>query len=138
MVKKASSISDGRSSSCQVQPLNERPLLSPVQAGGLAAVFRVLANDTRLRLLHALVRSEELCVSELAAGVGMKPQAVSNQLQRLSDLGIVMSRRAGNSIYYRLVDLCVRSLLDQGLCLMEEVYDSKQTAANRAMCSDAI
>lgn len=106
---------------CDQPKLQERPLLSPIQAGGLAAVFKVLANDTRLRLLHALVRADELCVTDLAASVGMKPQAVSNQLQRLSDLGILSSRREGNNIYYRLVDLCVRSLLDQGLCLMEEV-----------------
>ncbi|HEY7326206.1 MAG TPA: metalloregulator ArsR/SmtB family transcription factor, partial [Gemmataceae bacterium] len=74
-------------SECSTRPsLKERPLLTPIQAGGLAAVFKVLANDTRLRLLHALVREEELCVTDLAASVGMKPQAVSNQLQRLSDL----------------------------------------------------
>lgn len=111
---------------CTTIALCDRPLLSPIQAGGLAAVFKVLANDTRLRLLHALVRSEELCVTDLAACVGMKPQAISNQLQRLSDLGIVVSRRKGTSINYRLVDLCVRSLLDQGLCLMEEVSDRKR------------
>lgn len=106
---------------CPVRPtLRDRPLLSPIQAGGLAAVFKVLANDTRLRLLHALVRSDELCVTELAAAVGLRPQAVSNQLQRLLDLGIVATRREGNTIHYRLVDLCVRSLLDQGLCLVEE------------------
>ena len=46
--------------------LKDRPLMSPIQAGGLAAVFKVLANDTRLRLLHALVRAEELCVTDLA------------------------------------------------------------------------
>jgi ArsR family transcriptional regulator, lead/cadmium/zinc/bismuth-responsive transcriptional repressor len=106
---------------CPPRPaLKDRPLLSPIQAGGLAAVFKVLANDTRLRLLHALVRTEEVCVTDLAMGVGMRPQAVSNQLQRLLDLGIVATRREGNTIYYRLVDLCVRSLLDQGLCLVEE------------------
>ena len=93
-------------------------MLSPIQAGGLAAVFKVLGNDTRLRLLHALIRAEELCVTDLAASVGMKPQAVSNQLQRLTDLGILTSRREGTSIHYRLVDLCVRSLLDQGICWM--------------------
>jgi DNA-binding transcriptional ArsR family regulator len=108
---------------CGKPALNDRPLLSPVQAGGLASVFKVLANDTRLRLLHAVIRSEEICVTDLAAAVGMKPQAVSNQLQRLSDLGILASRRDGNNIHYRLIDLCVRSLLDQGLCLMEEVSD---------------
>ena len=111
---------------CPKPSLKERPLLTPIQAGGLAAVFKVLANDTRLRLLHAVVRADELCVTDLAASLGMKPQAVSNQLQRLSDLGILASRRDGNSIYYRLVDLCVRSLLDQGLCLMEEVSDRRR------------
>ena len=94
--------------------------MSPIQAGGLAAVFKVLANDTRLRLLHALVRSEELCVSDLARSLGMSAQAVSNQLQRLSDLGILASRRDGNNIHYRLTDLCVKGLLEQGWCLMEE------------------
>src|SRR3954451_17088574 len=108
-----------RRGGCGIQPsLAARPLLTPIQAGGLAAVFKVLANDTRLRLLHALVRSRELCVTDLAASVRMKPQAVSNQLQRLSDLGILSSRREGNNIYYRLVDLCVSGLLEQGWCLM--------------------
>lgn len=102
--------------------------MSPGQADGLAGVFKVLANDTRLRLLHALVRANELCVTELANSVGMKPQAVSNQLQRLSDLGIVASHREGNSIHYRLIDLCVRQLLEQGLCLMEEVRDRSQSS----------
>ncbi len=112
--------------SCRGRPtiaLAARPLLSPIQAGGLASVFKVLANDTRLRLLHALIRADELSVNELAASLGMRPQAVSNQLQRLSDLGILTSRREGTSIRYRLVDLRVRSLLDQGLCLMEEASD---------------
>jgi ArsR family transcriptional regulator, lead/cadmium/zinc/bismuth-responsive transcriptional repressor len=94
--------------------------MSPIQAGGLAAVFKVLANDTRLRLLHALVRADRLCVTELADEVGMKPQAVSNQLQRLSGLGIIEARRTGVKVHYRVVDVCVRSLLDQGLCLTGE------------------
>jgi DNA-binding transcriptional ArsR family regulator len=104
-------------------PLRERPLMPPILAGGLAAVFKVLANDTRLRLLHALVRADELCVTDLAAAIGMKPQAVSNQIQRLSDLGIVASRRDGTNVYYRLVDRCVSGLLDQAWCLTEEVGD---------------
>lgn len=115
------------SACCARRDLKDRPLLSPIEAGGLAGVFKVLANDTRLRLLHALVRADELCVTDLASSVGMKPQAVSNQLQRLSDLGILASRRDGNNILYRVVDLCVRSLLDQALCLMEELTDRKQS-----------
>src|SRR3954463_1024408 len=99
--------------------LNERPLLTPEQATGLMGVFKVLANDTRLRLLHALARAGELCVSDLAAAVGMKPQAVSNQLQRLVDRAILGCRRRGNNVYYRITDVCVVTLLDQGICLTE-------------------
>jgi DNA-binding transcriptional ArsR family regulator len=109
--------------------------LTPIQAGGLAAVFKVLANGTRLRLLHSLVRADELCVTELAASLGMTPQAVSNQLQRLSDLGILASRREGNSIFYRLVDLCVKELLEQGWCLMEETNTRSGATGQANSCS---
>ncbi len=118
-------------SCCAPTPLKERPLLSPIQAGGLAAVFKILANDTRLRLLHVLIRADEIGVTDLAATVGMKPQAVSNQLQRLADLGIIACRREGKSILYRLVDLCVASLLDQSLCLMEE-SNARRSIVERA------
>src|SRR6478609_2505048 len=94
--------------------LKSRPPMTPIQAGRLAAVFKVLANDTRLRLLHALVRAGELCVTDLAGAVGMRPQAVSNQLQRLLDLGILSTRRDGNSVHYQVVDRCVVGLLEQG------------------------
>ena len=97
-------------------------------------VFSVLANDTRLRILHGLIRAKDLCVTDLSTSIGMKPQAVSNQMQRLADLGIVASRREGNTIHYRLIDLCVRSLLDQGLCLMEGV-SSPPSKDPRSCCS---
>lgn len=95
-------------------------MLTPEQAGELEDLFKVLANDTRLRLLHAIAKHDEICVTDLARRVEMKPQAVSNQLQRLSDMGIIASRREGNNIYYHVVDPCVLALLDQGLCLMED------------------
>ena len=101
-------------------PLAERPLIDEDQGRELGSLFKVLANDSRLRLLHALERSGELCVSDLAADIGMTPQAVSNQLQRLLDRGILASRRSGNNVLYRIVDPCVTSLLELGLCLIDE------------------
>lgn len=83
-------------------------------------LFKILANDTRLRLLHALVRQEQMSVTELSQAVSMKPQAVSNQLQKLVDRGILGARRNGNNVHYRIVDPCVESLLNQGWCLMED------------------
>lgn len=107
-------------------PLAERAMLTVEQASELEDLFKVLANDTRLRLLHALARSGELCVTELCDLVAMKPAAVSNQLQRLTDRGIVGSRRDGNNIHYRVVDPCVISLLDQGWCLAEDARTRKE------------
>lgn len=106
---------------CPPKPeLRSRALLTGRQAVALEASFKTLANATRLRILHALVRASELCVGELAETLGMKPQAVSNQLQRLSDRGIVEPRRNGVQIHYRIVDPCVVSLLDRGWCLTED------------------
>lgn len=107
---------------CPPKPkIEERPLIDPEQAVNLEAAFKVLANGTRLRMLHALIREPDLCVGDLAEAVGMKTQAVSNQLQRLVDKGIVASRRNGTQMHYRIVDPCVVSLLDQGLCLTEDL-----------------
>jgi len=100
--------------------LPERPLLSGVQAAKVMALFKVLANDTRLRLLHHLARQSEESVSGLAEALDMKPQAVSNQLQRLTDTGILASRREGNSIYYRIANCCVPLLLDTALCILDD------------------
>lgn len=100
--------------------LEDRPLLSFVDSVKVMALFKVLSNDTRIRLLHHLVRSRESSVSEIAKVLGMKSQAVSNQLQRLSDTGMVDSRREGNCIYYRVKNGCVAPLLDLALCLMDD------------------
>ncbi len=100
--------------------LKQRPLMSCEQAVLVESLFEVLANDTRLRLLHEIARHDEICVSDLAEALEMKPQAISNQLQRLQDKSIVVGRRDGTSIFYRLIDQCVVILLERGLCLIEE------------------
>jgi DNA-binding transcriptional ArsR family regulator len=62
-------------------------------------------------------------VGDLAEAAEMRPQAVSNQLQRLLDRGILSCRRNGTRIHYRIEDKCVARLLDQGLCLMEDARE---------------
>jgi DNA-binding transcriptional ArsR family regulator len=106
--------------------LSEGSILSVEHASELQDLFKVLANDTRIRILHALARFEEMRVSELCDALGMRPQAVSNQLQRLSDRGILNSRRNGNSVYYRVTDPCVTMVLEYGLCLAEDPKERKQ------------
>ena len=101
-------------------PPSERPLLRKDSAAEWARLFEVLASETRLRLLHALMILEDPCMGDLAQAVGMKPQAVSNQLRRLVEVGILATRRHGNHIHDRIVDVCVTRLFDHGLCLNEK------------------
>lgn len=100
--------------------LPEQLPISAGQALALEDLFKILANDTRLRLLHTLARVEEMCVCDLANAIEMTPQAISNQLQRLADRGIVATRRSGNMIYYRIVDQCVVGLLQKAMCLLDD------------------
>lgn len=109
---------------CPPKPaLKARPLISMRQAQALESIFKMLASGTRLRMLHALARAGELCVGELADKLEMKPQAVSNQLQRLADKGIVEAQRDGLQIRYSIIDPCVLALLDQGWCLAEDAQE---------------
>ena len=97
----------------------------------LAAVFETLANDTRLRALNVMAQSGESSPTEIAEKVGMKPQAISNQLKRLSDRGIIERRREGNQVYYRIVDPCVLALLERGLWLTQDTKLRKETRSAR-------
>jgi len=111
---------------CPPKPHSEeRTLLGSREAAELAGLFKVLANDTRLKILDVLTRAQELGVTELAGLVGMKPQAVSNQLQMLTHRGILGCRREGVHIIYRIVDPCVVRLLDYGMCLNEDTEARK-------------
>lgn len=105
--------------------LKQRPRMTHEQALAVEAIFEVLANDTRLRILQEIARDDEASTTELAEALELKPQAVSNQLQRLQDRGIVASRREGNVVYYLIVDECFVILLERGLCLVEEAAKRK-------------
>jgi DNA-binding transcriptional ArsR family regulator len=110
----------GLSCLSEMPSLSEPPLLSAETAAELAAVFETLANDTRLRMLHVMVQGAESSTTQLAVKVGMKPQAISNQLKCLSDRQIVARRREGNQVYYSIVDPCVIDLLKRGLWLLQD------------------
>ena len=59
-----------------------------------AAVFRALADDTRLRIIQLLLL-EELNVSELVEVLGIPQSSMSRQLKVLRDAGLIRDRRVG-------------------------------------------
>jgi ArsR family transcriptional regulator len=66
-----------------------------------SALFRLLGDEARLRLLRVLA-AERLNVSELTAVLGLAQSGVSRHLGLLKDAGLVVEERDGAFAYYRL------------------------------------
>lgn len=94
-----------------------RNVLSVDQATRLASLFAVLSDPTRLQVVNALLRAPigELCVYDLAAGLGRDDTTISHQLRVLRNQKIVAMRKVGRNVYYRLVDEHIRLLLELGM-----------------------
>ena len=69
----------------------------------IARRFRVIGEPMRIKLLDQL-RSGEATVLALTAAVGASQQNVSKHLGVLHDAGIVVRRKEGTQVYYRVVD----------------------------------
>jgi DNA-binding transcriptional ArsR family regulator len=68
-----------------------------------AAVARALADPKRLCVLQCLARGE-MSVRDLSDRVGCQVPNMSQHLAVLRNSGLVLTRRDGNVIYYRLAD----------------------------------
>jgi DNA-binding transcriptional ArsR family regulator len=92
---------------------------APIEADLLAKYFRVLGDRTRLRILE-LVAEEERSVGGLATELGEPQPKVSNHLKCLRWCGFVVTRREHRTIYYRLADERVASVIEMGRGLLHE------------------
>jgi|SRR5579859_5953444 len=120
---------------CEVEcihPEHVRPLLGKLVSGadadGLVAIFELLADPTRARLLHALALADELCVCDLALLLGRSESALSHQLRSLRDRRVVTRRKAGRVVYYRLADRHIRHVLADGLRHVREPVPQRDRA----------
>lgn len=81
---------------------------------GMAELFKVLGDPTRMKILYALFESE-LCVGDMALLLGMNQSAVSHQLKILKDASLVRCRRVGKNMYYALSDGHVSTIISMGM-----------------------
>jgi ArsR family transcriptional regulator len=78
-----------------------------------AELFRVLGHPARVRILE-LLRDGERSVGALQAELDLDSGGTSQHLAALRRIGLVTSRRAGTSVYYRVDDQQVFELLEAG------------------------
>ncbi len=69
---------------------------------GLVQVFKLLADETRLKILFLLGREKELHVSALCERLGQSQPAVSHHLALLRVAGLIEPRRDGKHNFYSI------------------------------------
>jgi ArsR family transcriptional regulator, arsenate/arsenite/antimonite-responsive transcriptional repressor len=65
-------------------------------------LFRALADPTRLRLLN-LMGDDEICVCYLVEALNLSQPKISRHLAYLRRAGVVVTRREGKWMHYRVV-----------------------------------
>lgn len=71
-------------------------MLQPVQ------LFKILSDETRLAIIMLLRESGELCVCDFCAATEESQPKISRHMAILRESGLVLDRRQGKWVYYRL------------------------------------
>ncbi|MHB1417795.1 MAG: ArsR/SmtB family transcription factor [Chloroflexota bacterium] len=95
-----------------------------------ADLFRALGHPFRLQLLE-LLGAEEVCVCHLAAYFGKPQPYVSKQLAELREAGLVVDRREGQRIFYRLSDPSLGAILEAARSALVQLGAASAGEADR-------
>jgi len=99
----------------QNHPLEQVP---PEDFERVCALFRALADPTRLRLVLALTRREQ-SVTDLVQTLGQPQSTVSRHLALLRHSRLVKARREAARVYYRLKDAHLSALMREAFAHAE-------------------
>ncbi len=80
--------------------LDTMPEVSEQDIRELAQVFKLLSDETRLRILFYLAQNNELHVTDLCTRLGQSQPAVSHHLALLRVSALIESRREGKHNFY--------------------------------------
>ena len=91
-----------------------------------ASVCQILANPTRLKILNAL-RDREMAVAELARRAGTSMPNLSQHLAILKARRVVLTRREGATIYYRIANPKILRAFDiMREVLFEQLFEGRR------------
>ena len=95
--------------------------IPPEMLDRAAETLRAVAHPIRLRIVELLGRHGQMSVSELVAALRTKPAITSQQLGLMKGRQVLLSRRDGNKVYYRLATPHLVRVID---CIMDHSRDT--------------
>lgn len=116
-----------RSDACTIYCYDEpkvkrvRERLSQHDFQETADLFKVLADETRLKIACALSEEEELCVCDVANIIGSSMATASHHLRLLRNMGIATTRKEGKLVFYSLRDERLLPFIRLAIPASEEV-----------------
>lgn len=97
----------------QEQSNGQMPVLSNRLVKDLVQVFKLLSDETRLRILLHLAQEDEMHVTALCDMLRQSQPAVSHHLALLRVAGLIEPRREGKHNYYSIRAEHFRDLMDE-------------------------
>lgn len=108
-------------------------------------LFKCLSDETRLTIVLLLKEATELCVCELCETLDLSQPKISRHLAMLRESGILLDRRAGKWIHYRLshnMPMWAGAIIEQAYqsqelhikTLSKRLKNISGSATNRAVC----
>jgi ArsR family transcriptional regulator len=94
--------------------------LETANAQDLVGLFKLLGDETRLRILHYLMQKPEINVRTFVGLLGQTQPAVSHHLALLREAGVLQCRRDGKHNFYRLSAKRCQSFLDTAFSTVVE------------------
>ena len=92
----------------------EKVMPDEQQLLNLSEFFKVFGATTRIKILYVLSQSE-MCVCDIATLLQMGQSAISHQLRVLKQMRLVTFRREGKTVFYKLADAHIETILAQGM-----------------------
>lgn len=85
----------------------------------MAKLLAIAGSEVRMKILFLLDMEGELCPCDIADVLEMSVPAISQQIRKIKDAGIIASRREGQTLYY--------SIVQNGTAILNTVIGSIET-----------
>lgn len=104
-----------------------------------AQVFKALADTARLRIIHLILKNEEMCISDLEQILDYTQAKTSRHVTYLKNAGLISSRKDDQWVYYSLKDDMAEvvhhliSILEKDQILIDDLKLYKTLYANNVL-----